>query len=232
MGKKSRRNKPPRARKGAPEEDRERDHDRFRSKATYNIDEATKVTLMDAVSKAHTDAMTERELELARDEREGRATREEVYAMTEFINLVVFPVHQKSGLEAGLRMARRWPRAKPHWRRLRRRVCEHCWKRKDLSEPRLWVCGGCGVARYCGEKCQAKDFSHHSKSCPLLARRWDGVGFIPEQLFKLRYHEDPDVLPSARARERIQDWIATNSKHPAHGFSLAEIYKVGTSGRK
>ena len=212
MGKKSRR-KAPRARKGAPEENRERDHDRFRSKATYNIDEATKVTLMDAVSKAHTDAMTERELELARDEREGRATREEVYAMTEFINLVVFPVHQKSGLEAGLRMARRWPRAKPHWRRLRRRICEYCGRRNGLSEPRLWVCSGCGVARYCDEECQANDSWHHGDCCFNLAREWNGVGPMPSSLFPLVVSggwKSPAALPSARARKRLDEWIKRN----------------------
>ena len=164
-------------------------------------------TLMGAVSAAHADAMTERELELARDERKGQATREEVEAMTEFINLVVFPVAQKSGVEAALRMARRWPRAKPHWRRLRRRVCEHCWKRKDLSEPRLWVCGGCGVARYCGEKWQAKDFSHHSKCCPLLARRWDGVG-------------------SSRSTSLIYAIMKTPMSSPARGQE--KEYKIGS----
>ena len=67
------------------------------------------------------------------------------------------------------------------------------------------------MARYCGEKCQAKDFSHHSKCCPLLARRWDGVGeSIPLQLFDLCTEgkwDDPAVLPSARARERLRDRI-------------------------
>ena len=38
---------------------------------------------------------------------------------------------------------------KPYWRRVRRRICEYCGRRNDLSEPRLWVCAGCGVARYC-----------------------------------------------------------------------------------
>ena len=128
--------------------------------------------------------------------------------MTEFIHLVVFPAHKKSGLEAGLRLVRRWPRIRPHWHRVRRRICDYCGRRNDLSEPRLWVCAGCGVARYCDETCQAGDFSHHEKCCPLLARRWDGKGAAPWCLFPLIKDgtwNDPSILPSARARERIAE---------------------------
>ena len=134
-------------------------------------------------------------------------TREEKQVVTEFIHLVVFPAHKKSGLEAGLRLVRRWPRIRPHWHRVRRRICDYCGRRNDLSEPRLWVCAGCGVARYCDEGCQAADFSHHAKRCIVLARRWDGVGPIPTQLFDLPDCWVPAVVPSERARERIQDWI-------------------------
>ena len=126
----------------------------------------------------------------------------------EFTYLVVFPAYKEDGLEAALRLVRRWPRFRPYWRRLRRRTCEYCGPRNDLSEPRLWVCSGCGVARYCDEECQANDFSHHAKCCQTLARRWDGVGPIPTQLFKTDgASNDPAVLPSARARERLQEWI-------------------------
>ncbi len=64
------------------------------------------------------------------------------------------------------------------------------------------------MARYCDEEGPANDFSHHANSCPILARRWDGVGPIPMQLFKTAgASNDPAVLPSARARERLQEWI-------------------------
>ena len=39
---------------------------------------------------------------------------------------------------------------------------------------------------------------------------WDGVGSMPLQLFDLCAEgkwDDPAVLPSARARERLQEWI-------------------------
>jgi len=79
-----------------------------------------------------------------------------------------------------------------------------------LSEPRLWVCAGCAVARYCDKECQANDFSHHAKCCPVLARRWDGVGSMPLQLFDLiaaGTWNDPAVLPSARAREFLKERV-------------------------
>ena len=52
-----------------------------------------------------------------------------------------------------------------NWRRLRRRVCDYCGKQNDLSEPRLLVCSGCGVARYCSEACQAADWPTHQSMC-------------------------------------------------------------------
>ena len=130
-----------------------------------------------------------------------------VQNLMEFLCLVALPL-KKDGetFENTLRMAWRWPTFKPHWHRVRRRICDYCGKRNDLSEPRLWVCAGCGVARYCGENCQAGDFSHHAKCCPVLARQWDGAGSIPTQLFALPGAAmNPEVLPSARARERLLD---------------------------
>ena len=135
------------------------------------------------------------------EEEEGRDI------MAEFMYLVVFPGHKKLGREGALELMRRWPKFKPHWHRVRRRVCDYCGRRNDLSEPRLCVCSGCGVARYCDEQCQANDFSHHAKCCQTLARRWNGVGPIPKQLFDLPDCWAPAVLPSARARERIQEWF-------------------------
>lgn len=124
--------------------------------------------------------------------------------LAEFMYLVVFPAHKKLGLNGALRVVRRFPTFKPHWHRVRRRVCEYCGRRNNLSEPRLWVCGGCDVVRYCGEDCQAADFSHHEKCCSVLARRWDGVGRAPLKIMKLCADgtwKDPAVLPSASKRE-------------------------------
>ncbi len=142
----------------------------------------------------------------------GEEEDEEDDTWAEFTYLVVFPAYKEDGLEAALRLVKWWPRFRPYWRRLRRRICDYCGWWNDLSEPRLWVCAGCGVARYCGEDCQAADFSHHAQCCPLLARRWDGVGPIPTQLFDLpSAWKDPAVLPSASARRRLiedEDYVA------------------------
>ena len=55
----------------------------------------------------------------------------------------------------------RWPRYQKYWPRLRRRLCWCCGKQYDLSEPRLWVCCGCGQARYCDEACQRAHWPDH-----------------------------------------------------------------------
>ena len=53
---------------------------------------------------------------------------------------------------------------------------------------------------------KAGDFAHHVKCCPVLACRWEGVGPIPTHLFTLPGAAmNPEVLPSARARERLLD---------------------------
>ena len=38
-------------------------------------------------------------------------------------------------------------------------------KEYDLSEPRLWVCGGCDEARYCDEACQRAHWPDHRPEC-------------------------------------------------------------------
>ena len=48
----------------------------------------------------------------------------------------------------------------------RRRVCTHCFKRAEPSEPRYLVCSGCGEARYCSEACQREHWAEHQKVCP------------------------------------------------------------------
>ena len=60
---------------------------------------------------------------------------------------------------------KRWPRIRKYWPRLRRRVCWGCGKQYDLSEPRLWVCAGCGDARYCDEACQRAHWPKHERPC-------------------------------------------------------------------
>ena len=132
----------------------------------------------------------------------------EVDAMNEYVFLVVCQKYRTDGRtrEVMLRWLRRWPKFRPYWRRLRRRVCDYCGKQNDLSEPRLLVCSGCGVARYCGNECQANDFLHHEKRCPVLARRWSGVGCVPVSLVQTLENgtwDDPAVIPSARARKAL-----------------------------
>ena len=133
----------------------------------------------------------------------------EVDAINEYVFLVVCQKYHTDGRtrEVMLRWLRRWPKFRPYWRRLRRRVCDYCGKQNDLSEPRFLVCSGCVVARYCGEECQANDFSHHEKCCPVLARRWNGIGFCPTGLLETLIDgtcNDPAVIPSARARKELE----------------------------
>ena len=65
-----------------------------------------------------------------------------------------------------LKVILRWPRVRDSVRkRLRRRFCWGCGRQYDLSEPRLWVCSGCGGARYCDEACQGAHWHDHMWSC-------------------------------------------------------------------
>ena len=70
-----------------------------------------------------------------------------------------------------LKTIKRWPRIRKYWPRIRRRICWCCTREYDLSEPRLWVCGGCGDARYCDEACQAADWPDHRGYCIAKIRR-------------------------------------------------------------
>jgi len=224
MGKKSKRNKAPKAareRRDEPEEEPNFAEDRlirYRDTEDFNIDNDTAQYL--ALEHWKADGG-----ELNSHWKEG-----ELETMTEFMYLVVFPAYKKSGLEAALRLVKRWPKFKPYWRRLRRRVCDYCGKMSiDLSEPRLGICSGCGVARYCDEECQAHDFSHHEDRCYDLARRWDGVGPQPTSLFPLVVAgtwNDPAALPSARARERLVEWARANP-----GLNLACLAAGKTLGK-
>ena len=64
-----------------------------------------------------------------------------------------------------IKAIKRWPRIRKYWRRIRRRICWGCGKEYDLSEPRIWVCGGCGEARYCNAACQRAHWPKHKLPC-------------------------------------------------------------------
>ena len=100
-------------------------------------------------------------------------------ALSAFVDAVVLDADDDENLRQYLRrqgkrvgsheiikVIKRWPRIRKYWPRLRRRVCWGCGKQYDLSEPRLWVCCGCGDARYCNEgECQAADWPAHKGEC-------------------------------------------------------------------
>ena len=88
----------------------------------------------------------------------------------EFMSLVVARRLAAKGSDSAIEAWKRWPEWKPHWSRIRRRICDHCGRRVSLSEPRFMVCGGCGVARYCSEACQTANWGHHQTVCAALVR--------------------------------------------------------------
>ena len=69
------------------------------------------------------------------------------------------------GVDEIIKVIKRWPRIRKYWPRLRRRICSGCGKQYDLSEPRLWVCAGCGEVRYCDEACQRAHWPKHERPC-------------------------------------------------------------------
>ena len=75
------------------------------------------------------------------------------------------PGQRNMGGEEIIKIMKRWPRIRKYWPRFRRRICWGCGKEYDLSEPRLWVCGGCGDARYCDEACQRAHWPAHERQC-------------------------------------------------------------------
>ena len=87
-------------------------------------------------------------------------------AFGEYIDRIILPRFGAAGLLGALKAIENWPRFRPYWPRVRRRVCAHCAKRADLSEPRYLVCSGCGEARYCSEACQRAHWAKHQKECP------------------------------------------------------------------
>ena len=91
------------------------------------------------------------------------------------VAMMLMPRFGAEGLPGALKGVRNWPRFRPYWRRVRRRVCAHCAKRADLSEPRYLVCAGCGKARYCSEACQRADWAEHQKVCPAGQPGWNAA---------------------------------------------------------
>ena len=75
----------------------------------------------------------------------------------------------------GRQDVKRWPRYRKYWPRIRRRICWGCGKQYALSEPRIWVCGGCGEARYCNAACQRAHWPKHKGPC--LQTYEYGAGF-------------------------------------------------------
>ena len=185
-----------------------RHKERFRPATDYGISPEDAAILY----QVQIEMLTQSEHDVCADEYKA-----EVESICEYMTLCVFHYYRDFGLGDALREVRRWPRLRPYWSRLRRRVCEHCGKQNALSEPRFLVCSGCAVARYCGEECQAADFSHHEKCCPVLARRWDGVGSCPTRLKQVVLDgtwKKPKVVPSAQARAAL-------------GGIRAEIHRYG-----
>ena len=95
-----------------------------------------------------------------------RVSNEVGLAPTDAYYKIVLPRLATEGVKGALKAIKKWPRVRPYWRRIRRRICAHCAKRADLAEPRYLVCSGCGEARYCSEACQRADWAVHQKECP------------------------------------------------------------------
>ena len=86
--------------------------------------------------------------------------------LREYSTRVIMPRHESEGIHGALRAVKKWPRVRPYWPRIRRRICTACLKQVDLTEPRYLVCSGCGEARYCSELCQRVHWAKHQKGCP------------------------------------------------------------------
>ena len=85
---------------------------------------------------------------------------------------LVLAARLRSEGKGALKAIKKWPRIRPYWKRVRRRICVRCARQVDrsrqidLSGPRYLVCSGCGDARYCSEACQRADWARHQKDCP------------------------------------------------------------------
>ena len=96
-------------------------------------------------------------------------------ARSEYLTLVLMRRVECEGLSGALRAAKKWIRVRPYWRRIRRRICQCCYKQADLSEPRYLVCSGCGEVRYCSEACQRAHWAKHQEECPAGQPGWNAA---------------------------------------------------------
>ena len=106
MGKKSRRKAPKaqRERKDVPASDYRADHlVRYRQPGYYDVDARAFNLLC-----AHENYMVEMYAD------DVKTAEEERDKLGEFIHLVLFPTHKNEGLEAALRLVKRWPKFKSH----------------------------------------------------------------------------------------------------------------------
>ena len=86
---------------------------------------------------------------------------------SKYFEIITTALERRENVETNelIKAIKRWPRIRKYWRRIRRRMCWGCGKEYDLSEPRLWVCAGCGEARYCDEACQRAHWPCHMVFC-------------------------------------------------------------------
>jgi hypothetical protein len=96
-----------------------------------------------------------------------RVSNEVGLAPTDAYYKIVLPRLATEGVKGALKAIKKWPRVRPYWKRVRRRICFNCAKQVAPSEPCYMVCSGCGDARYCSEECQRRDWrAAHQKVCP------------------------------------------------------------------
>ena len=104
-----------------------------------------------------------------------RVSNEVGLAPTDGYYKIVLPRLATEGVKGALKAIKKWPRIRPYWKRVRRRICFNCAKQVAQSEPRYMVCSGCGDARYCSEDCQRRDWRAHQKVCPAGQPGWDAA---------------------------------------------------------
>ena len=104
-----------------------------------------------------------------------RVSNEVGLAPTDGYYKIVLPRLATEGMKGALKAIKKWPRVRPHWKRVRRRICFNCAKQVAQSEPRYMVCSGCGDARYCSEDCQRRDWRAHQKVCPAGQPGWNAA---------------------------------------------------------
>ena len=94
----------------------------------------------------------------------------------EYYTLVVIGRFVSEGLRGAVKAIKKWPRVRPYWKRVRRRICENCAGQVALTEPRYLVCSGCGDARYCSVACQHAHWAYyHQQVCPAGQPGWNAA---------------------------------------------------------